>query len=67
MKVELLFTPEVAEEVLNYNFHPSQKVKRNKDGSVTVKFNASGELEIIWHIFKWSNNVKIIMNIFFII
>ena len=60
MKVELLFTPEVAEEVLNYNFHPSQKVKQNKDGSVTVKFNASGELEIIWHIFKWSNNVKII-------
>ena len=46
--------------LLNYNFHPSQKVKQNKDGSVTVKFNASGELEIIWHIFKWSNNVKII-------
>lgn len=60
MKVELLFSQDVAEEVLNFNFHPSQKVKQNDDGTVTVKFKASGELEILWHIFKWGNNVKII-------
>lgn len=60
VKVELLFSKDVAEEVLNYNFHPTQKVKQNDDGSVTVKFKASGELEIIWHIFKWGDNVKII-------
>lgn len=60
MKVELLFAPEVAEDVLNYNFHPTQKVKQNDDGSVTVKFKASGELEILWHIFKWGDCVKII-------
>ena len=60
MKVELLFTPDVAEDVLNYSFHPTQKVKQNDDGSVTVKFKASGELEILWHIFKWGDNVKII-------
>lgn len=60
MKVELLFTPDVAEDVLNFNFHPTQKVKQNDDGSVTVKFKASGELEILWHIFKWGDNVKII-------
>ena len=60
MKVELLFTPDVAEDVLNFNFHPTQKVKQNEDGSVTVKFKASGELEILWHIFKWGNNVKIV-------
>ena len=60
MKVELLFNKEVAEDVLNYNFHPTQKVKENEDGTVTVKFKASGELEILWHIFKWGDNVKII-------
>jgi len=60
MKVELLFTPGVAEDVLNYSFHPTQKVKGNEDGSVTVKFKASGELEILWHIFKWGDNVKIV-------
>ena len=60
IKVELLFTPNVAEDVLNYNFHPTQKIKQNNDGSVTVKFKASGELEILWHIFKWGDSVKIV-------
>lgn len=60
VKVELLFNKEVAQDVLNYNFHPTQKVKQNEDGSVTVKFKASGELEILWHLFTWGNNVKII-------
>jgi len=59
-KVELLFSESVAEDVLNFNFHPTQKVKQNDDGTVTVKFKASGELEILWHLFKWGDNVKII-------
>ena len=60
MKVELLFSADAAEDVLNYNFHPTQKVKQNDDASVTVKFKASGELEILWHIFKWGDSVKIV-------
>ena len=60
IKVELLFTTDVAEDVLNFNFHPTQKVKQNDDGTVTVKFKASGNLEILWHIFRWGENVKII-------
>lgn len=58
--VKLQFKPEVADDVLNYNFHPTQKVKQNSDGTVKVEFKASGELEIIWHLFKWGDNVKII-------
>ena len=60
MNVELLFSKEKAEDVLNYNFHPTQKIKENEDGTITVKFKASGELEILWHIFKWGNSVKIV-------
>ena len=60
MKVELLFSPEVAEDVLNFSFHPTQRVKQNEDGSVTVRFMASGELEILWHVFRWGDNVKVI-------
>ena len=60
IKVELLFSQNVSEDVLNYNFHPSQKIKRNEDGTVTVKFKASGEYEIMWHLFKWGADVKII-------
>ena len=60
IKVELRFSKEVADDVLNYNFHPTQKVKQNDDGTVTVKFKASGELEILWHIFRWGDKVQII-------
>ena len=27
---------------------------------VIVKFKASGDKEILWHVFKWGNKVKII-------
>ena len=60
IKVELLFSQHAAKDVLNYNFHPTQKVKENSDGTVTVKFKASGAYEILWHLFKWGDTVKII-------
>lgn len=60
MKVELLFEQRVQEDVLNHNFHPTQKIKQNSDGTITVTFIASGTHEIIWHLFKWSDNVKLI-------
>lgn len=59
-KVELLFSADVREDVMNYNFHPTQKVKQNDDGTVTVKFKASGELSILWHLFTWGDKVQII-------
>lgn len=60
IKVELLFSSAVAEDVLNFNFHPTQKVRQNDDGTVTVKFRASGDLQILWHVFKWGSDVQII-------
>lgn len=58
--VKLLFSKNVAEDVLHYQFHSTQKIKRNDDGTVTVKFKASGEYEIMWHLFKWGADVKIL-------
>lgn len=58
--VKLLFSPSAANEVLNYHFHSTQKMKQNEDGSVTVKFKASGEYEIMWHLFRWGCDVKIL-------
>ena len=60
LTVELLFTPELAEEASKYNFHPTQSGKWNKDGSYTVNFKASGNKEIIWHVFKWGAGCKIV-------
>ena len=60
MNVELLFSKEIANEVLNFHFHPTQKIKVNEDKNITVKFKASGAIEILWHLFKWGDKVKII-------
>lgn len=58
--VKLKFSPEVKEEVINYNFHPTQKIKEQEDGSVLVSFKASGEYEICWHLFKWGKTVQVL-------
>lgn len=60
LDVELLFSPELAPEASQFNFHPTQRGKYNEDGSYTVTFRASGSLEIIWHVFKWGSGCKII-------
>ncbi len=58
--VKLKFIPEAAEDVLNYNFHPTQKMKQQDDGSVIVTFKASGDKHIMWNLFKWGYAVEIL-------
>lgn len=60
LDVELLFSKELAEEASQYNFHPTQSGKLNSDGTFTVRFKASGNKEIIWHVFKWGAGCQII-------
>ena len=49
-----------AQEVLEYNFHPTQKIKELENGNFEVTFTASGQYEIITELLKWRNCVKII-------
>ncbi|MCQ2788830.1 MAG: WYL domain-containing protein [bacterium] len=60
LNVKLSFDKEVAQDALTYNFHPTQKTVLEDDGTVTVKFKASGSREIIWHVFKWGKHCKIL-------
>ncbi len=60
LNVKLLFSKELAQEAENFNFHPTQKGKFNEDGTYTVTFKASGNKEIIWHVFRWGAGCKII-------
>lgn len=60
LDVKLSFSKELAPDASNYNFHPTQQTKYEKDGTLTVSFKASGEKEIIWHIFKWGEGCKIL-------
>ncbi len=60
LNVKLSFSKEVAQEASQYNFHPTQKIVKEKDSTLTVTFKASGDKEIMWHIFKWGKGCKII-------
>lgn len=59
-EVVLKFSSEASEDILNYNFHPSQTIKEQKDGSVLVRFRASGIYEIITELLKWRSSVTIL-------
>ena len=57
--ITLEFDKDVAEDVLNYYFHPTQKVKQLENGSVQVKFTSGGTYAICQELFKWGCSVKI--------
>lgn len=59
-EVEWRFSPEVAENVLNFRFHPDQSMMCNDDGSVTVRFCASSHLEMAWALYPWGRHVEVI-------
>ena len=60
VQVKLKFKKEIADDVMKYNFHPTQEIKQQKNGAVIVTFKSSGTKSILWNIFKWGTNVEII-------
>lgn len=60
MDVCLKFSGEAVDDAMNYNFHPTQKVKLQEDGTVLVTFQASGDKAICWELFKWGEYVEIL-------
>ncbi len=58
--VELRITPAGAEEALRWRFHANQTVERLADGSVRVRFRASGMRELAWHLFTWGDQVRVV-------
>ena len=59
MNIILEFDKSVAEDVLNYNFHPTQKIKTLDNGNVQVKLVSGGKLALCFELVKWGANVKI--------
>lgn len=59
-EVEWLFSANVADEAENFIFHPKQKLTRNPDGTLTVKFRAGGKMEMDWFLYTWGDDVKVI-------
>lgn len=59
LDIVLEFNAEVKDDVLNYHFHPTQKVKELPNGNVQVKFTSGGTHAICQELFKWGTDVKI--------
>jgi predicted DNA-binding transcriptional regulator YafY len=59
-EIVLQVTPEGAQDALGWRFHPTQTLERLPDGSVMVRFWATGLLELAWHLFTWGDKVRVI-------
>ena len=58
--VEWLFSKNAADTAFSYQFHPEETKILNEDGSLTVKFSASGIQEMAWHLMIWGQDVEVV-------
>ena len=54
------FAPSTSAVAREFVFHPQQELTEEPDGSLTVRFNASGWLEMAWHLYQWGNRVEVL-------
>lgn len=54
------FSPEAAERARGWSFHPDQELAEEADGSLVVRFRASGHLEMCWHLYAWGDKVEVL-------
>ncbi len=58
--VVLRVLPHAADEAIGWRFHPTQTIEPAADGSVIVRFRASGMLELAWNLFTWGDKLQIL-------
>jgi predicted DNA-binding transcriptional regulator YafY len=58
--VELEFSPDAGEIVTETLWHRTQKVRRHKDGKVTLTFHVDGINEIVRWVVGWAGRVKVV-------
>lgn len=54
------FAPRAANRARRFQFHPTQQLEELEDGSVIVRFTASGHLEMCWHLYEWGDSVEVL-------
>ena len=59
INITLEFDKSVAEDVLSYHFHPTQKMKQLDNDNVQVKCTCGGKYAICHELFKWGGKVQI--------
>lgn len=58
--VVLSISPEGAAEARGWRWHPTQVLEDRADGSVEVRFRASGMRELAWHLFTWGEQATVV-------
>ncbi len=59
-KVAWRFAPRAAGTARAFVFHPGQRLEDQPDGSLVVRFEASGWLEMAWHLYQWGDAVEVL-------
>jgi predicted DNA-binding transcriptional regulator YafY len=54
------FKPDAASHARAFLFHPTQVLQDLPDGSLIVRFKASGHLEMCWHLYTWGDRVEVL-------
>ena len=54
------FSPRAAAHARGFEFHPTQVLEDQADGSLIVRFSASGHLEMVWHLYLWGEDVEVL-------
>jgi predicted DNA-binding transcriptional regulator YafY len=58
--VVLRIRPHGVDDARRWRFHARQKLEEQPDGSILVRFRASGMRELAWHLFTWGDKVQIL-------
>lgn len=58
--VQLLFNSAVRDWVLEREWHPAQKIKQRKDGSIELSFPAHGLFEVQRWVLSWGSQVQVL-------
>ena len=53
-------SPAAAATAREFEFHPNQEMVEQEDGGLIVTFEASGLVEMAWHLYKWGDAVEVI-------
>lgn len=54
------FAPKAVDRARRFLFHPSQTSELQNDGSLVVRFEASGHVEMAWHLYAWGDSVEVL-------
>lgn len=54
------FSPRAASSAATFRFHPDQVSDHQADGSLLVRFKASGYVEMCWYLYSWGNEVEVL-------